>query len=1089
MTISATEHLYQLRFLGNWDLKIGEQPRPLRSRKAMALLAYLAVENQQPHSRAALVGLLWPEMGEAKARNNLRVVLSRLRKLLGNVVFSNRREVWLDLENGWIDVFAFQQRLAETEQHAHERLATCPHCLDHLQQASAAYRGEFLTGFQVENAPVFDEWLFVQRERLHLQALAALAALAEGEEANGRLSAALNATQRQIGLDPLREAAYRHQMRLHVQQGRRNEALRTYQKCRDMLEKELGVEPEPETEQLYQQILAGELETRREIKPQTAVSTSQRDNLPATTNPFIGRDAELAQLSQRLQADDNRLISLIGLGGAGKSRLALEAAKANRAHFADGVYFVSLASVQRVEGILTAVATALGLYLQKDLPLQEQLIAHFKPRQQLLVIDNLEHLMDGSRYLLAWLQQAPRLTLLVTSRERLNLQAEDLFRLDGLPVPPTDELDQASHYAAVRLFCDRAYRLQKRFKLTASNVAAVVTICRTVDGLPLGLELAATWMGDFSASELAEELVGNLDLLETTQRGIAPHQRSMRAVLTHSWQLLQPAERDMLAKLSIFQGGFSLKAAQKIAGGSLLTLTRLRYKSLLRSAGRRRYDMHELLRQFAAEKLGEELGVETAVYQQHSQHFLQQLADQAEALRGATPHLAAQTLRLDLDNIRQAWQWAVDKKNVAELAQAVSGLARFYRRAGLHREGSQVLAETAQQLGGQSAAAPHLLASLLAEQSHLGVEMGDTTTVVQAATHALALATDDTGLQAYVHTILGWVNRLKGELATARTHLDQALALPTATADDHLAATLFRQLGIVYSYNPETLATAFDFYERGLAAARRAENRFAEQSLLISMAVEAVESRAYEQAIALFEEGLETAVFLQDHTLQCYFNNGNGFTLSSLGMFEKAIEYHQNARQIAHELANAFQESHALHNLCAVQRKLGNLELAERYGREALQVVAGGEMTEAKAYAWLHLGYVFSEQGQLESAMEMFGKALAGWQQLERGTLAVEAEIGLAGVYMAQGEAERALQLIEPHLTAVFAHNLDATDEPIQIALTCYQILATNDDDRTAALLAQTQQWLRETAVGITDPTYRHSFLENIPAHRAVLSL
>ena len=591
----------------------------LTNRKALALLAYLAVESAQRHSRESVLGLLWPDLPNTDARNNLRVTWSQLTAQLGQddadepYLLSNRLELQFNgRSNAWRDVAEFEQLLADCEAHPHQTRSTCPECQDRLARAAALYRGEFLSGFSLNDCPDFDEWQFVQRERLHLQALAVLSDLAHYYERDGQHAEAERFARRQLELDPLRERAHRQIMRLLARQGQRAAALSQFEACKHILADELGVEPDAETRLLCQRIKAGEtlaaaLPTDRpmptsEVDP--SVQHRTKVNLPEMGTPFIGREEELRQIGERLGEGAYRLLSIVGPGGMGKTRLAVQLAR-NVAHrFKDGACFVSLTALQRANEIPSAVLGALGLEVAEGQPpplsLWQKTLATLRGMNVLLVLDNFEHLLNApDRHtqpdalsavdtVLDVLQQAPGVHLIVTSREQLNLQVEDLFYLNGLPSPEAEkEIDAASagRYAAVRLFCDRAYRASKSFKLTSDNVSAVVRVCQRVQGNALGIELAATWMHSLTADELADQLEHCFELLETDMNDVQPQHRSMRAVFDYSWRMLVSAERNLLSQLGIFRGGFALASAAAIAGAAPITLTRLRYKSLIQTDG------------------------------------------------------------------------------------------------------------------------------------------------------------------------------------------------------------------------------------------------------------------------------------------------------------------------------------------------------------------------------------------------------------------------------------------------------------------------------------------------------------------------
>jgi predicted ATPase/DNA-binding SARP family transcriptional activator len=810
----------QLYFLGPWrviDAQVGEIE--FRGRLPLALLAYLAVESGQAHSRESLTGLLWPELPEADARNNLRVTWSRLRHRVGtstDVPFltSTRFDLRFDPDSShWLDVAEFQTLIAAAEGHAHGEGGVCSYCCQKLARAAELYRGDFLAGFYVDGCPAFEEWQFVQRERLHLQVLELLTSLAHFSEHGGELKAAERYVRRQLELDPLREDAHRQLMRLLNGQGQRVAALAQYQACHRVLHDELGVEPDAETLLLYQQIKSGAPLTMLTESPAAELAPVTH-NLPESTTPFFGRERELARIAERLRGGGYRLLSIVGPGGIGKTRLALQAARENLHMFPDGAYFVPLAAAQTAGEVPAAIAAALGLSFDEALVSpREQLLTELRDKQLLLVLDNLEHLLQDEEVagqvvdlLLDVLRRTPGITLMVTSRQRLDVQAEDLHQLRGLPVPGPRDMAEAGGFAAVRLFCDRAYRLQKSFKLTRENVPHVVRICALAEGMPLALELAATWIRELELVDLVVALENSLDILETSLRDVAPQHRSIRAVFDHSWRLLTPAEQDLLRQLAVFRRGFSLVAAGEVAGATPITLTRLRYKSLIRGTGGSRYDMHELLERFAVEKLGEQPGLEKEARQRHSDYFLTYVGQRTAALGDQEPQATLADIEQDLDNVRQALGWAVDKRQFASLSRSgcLTGLARFYALSGLYAEGECIFEEAIRRLessGNESEPADTTMGKvrleLLTELTDILIRQSKLSPAIARAKEAACLAAslqDEAG-QARAYLLWGYACAQNGETEAGRQHLEAALTLARRGRHLALEEEILRHLG------------------------------------------------------------------------------------------------------------------------------------------------------------------------------------------------------------------------------------------------------------------------------------------------------
>lgn len=386
--------------------------------------------------------------------------------------------------------------------------------------------------------------------------------------------------------------------------------------------------------------------------------------LPVPPTPLIGRESEVAALVQMLADPRCRLLTLIGPGGIGKTRLALEVTATQSNRFAHGVYFVSLAALAMPQFVVPTIAAALGLTFAGPLPPRTQLLNYLRPKSLLLALDNLEHLVEESGLLAEILQEAPQVKLLTTSREGLNLRGEWLFDLQGLMVPPPEQDDAIESYSAAALFIQSAQRARAGFQLSADDRSAVAHICRLLDGMPLAIELAAAWTPTLTCSEIAAELERGLDILVTTLRDVPERQRSMHAVFDHSWRLLTAEEQRALRRLAVFQGGFTREAAAAVSGADLALLAALISKSVLRRMDNGRFTMHELVRQYAGARMAVEATEEAAVRQQHSVYFLDFIARLESDLKSAEqlPTLAA--IDADIDNIRCAWIFGVQHGDV-----------------------------------------------------------------------------------------------------------------------------------------------------------------------------------------------------------------------------------------------------------------------------------------------------------------------------------------------------------------------------------------------------------------------------------------
>lgn len=462
----------------------------------------------------------------------------------------------------------------------------------------------------------------------------------------------------------------------------------------------------------FVKVARGELnvERLRSITPGYDIDSSidnnpspSRFNLPYQPTPLIGRETELAALGRLLNELPCRLLTITGVGGIGKTRLAVELASRQQDVFPGGIYYVPLESLNSPEFIIPAIAEAVGLSISGAVPPHEQLINHLEiiaSQAFLLVLDNLEHLLfhpsgqeenDVTALLLAnLLQRLPNLKILATSRERCNLHGEWTFDLQGLPVPASDQMNGLEDYSAVALFLQRARQSKADFVLMPPEQLSLVKVCQLVEGTPLAIELAAAWVEIISLEEIAQEITTNLDFLSYPMRNVPERHRSLRAVFAHSWKLLSDEERDVLCRLAVFRGGFQRLAAEQITGSSLLVLLSLLSKSLLTRRENNRYDLHSLIRQCALERLHESGHFEEACHK-HLAYFVSFALEAQDGLRSAKLAEWLNWIEQEHNNIRAALEWAFSPsapaEQVADGIYLLTSIDRFWTARGHIHEG------------------------------------------------------------------------------------------------------------------------------------------------------------------------------------------------------------------------------------------------------------------------------------------------------------------------------------------------------------------------------------------------------------------
>ena len=636
-----------LRTLGELTLEGASFNRP----KPLLLLAYLTLEGKK--ERRFLAELFWP--AASNPRRSLSSALHQLRSGAPGAVEADDTWAWSELP---CDA---QGLLAATEG----------------GEVSDLTRGPFLAGIDLEGVGVeLEEWIYGTREFIASQVQQSLVSLAEQEAAKGLFAEAARRADAALDLG-LANADPELLVRLH-----------TLLLASGSLK---AVEVQREAEGFELPFKTSADEARAAL---TQTGTRERmgvSSLPARGTTFVGRERELEELGQLLSQDAYRLITITGLGGSGKTRLALQLAQRLLAEgaFPDGVFFVALDALTNTTGIPFAIAESVGLNLSGDhgrLDPFEQVLGHLEDKSLLLILDNYEHLLEGASLVRELLGSCPHLKVLATSRERLKIGGESVFPLSGLLASPTEEAAQGSGGDSVRLFVQRAKSADLGFRLTPGNRADVLRVCELVGGSPLGIELAASWVQLLSPAEIADEITSNLDILATQARDVTDRHQSVRATLQHSWALLQPGEQGVLRALSVFAGGFRREAAAAVAGGSIPVLASLVDKSLVIVLPGGRYILHPLIMQFAQGKLSELPEEQSEAIERHARYYLEFLRQQERHIwDGGTPESVA-AMTAEWENVSAAWRWAVVQRRPEQLKHCMQVISDFGMRMGRYQD-------------------------------------------------------------------------------------------------------------------------------------------------------------------------------------------------------------------------------------------------------------------------------------------------------------------------------------------------------------------------------------------------------------------
>lgn len=995
-----------------------------RSDKIRALLAYLAVESDRPHRREMLANLLWSDWSRRDGLRNLRKSLHRLRQALGEdvsetLLLISQQSVQINAAHLQLDVHQLQKAIADTAQHQHEDLDSCTDCRQTLERGVALYQGEFLHGFALPDALEFTDWMALKREVLHRQLLTALQQIATHYEQVQEFKQAQNFAAQQVALEPWHEAAHRQLMRVYFAAGQRGQALAQYETCRRILAEELGAEPSPTTESLFRSISEDRLEPSEpkadKRQPEIALKR-QRHNLPRQFTTFVGRSQEIADILARLQNPACALLTILGPGGVGKTRLATEVAQQGSENYKDGVCFVPLAPLLAVENIAATIADGLGIFLNSQVEVREQLLNYLRAKEMLLVLDNFEHLLgDGVTLLIEILQQSPAVKILVTSRVALNLHAEWLYEIDGLTVPEGVQTDDMGQFTAVQLFHQRVQQVKKPTPKTQDEDAAIVRICQLVEGMPLAVELAASQTHQTSYAEFAKRLAEDMDVLATSMQDLPERQRSLRAIFDYSWQLLNQQERSVLSQLAVFQGGFTVEAADRVTSASLPVLAQLCDKSLLRQNKVDRFDMHEVLRYYAGGKLGEQ-GEETAVQNKHSAYYLFFIAEREMKLQRAESLIALNEIRDDIVNIRAAWDFAINSGRLTDLAQALNGFAAFYRLLGLP-DGTAHLQKaitiTTQDIADRQISVSEtqrLLARLQAKLSDLLIKQGRTEASATAAQKTITLARQITSVEQEAEGELQWGvcqmhlgktieahdaftkalrlvqealnqqsmpvtslltlkadilsqisdwHRQQNELNLAHHYTMQMMDIAQETGNIHTQIGGLQRLGMIHRQQGN-YAQAKAQYEQAIKLSRTAGNQRMQALLLNNLGLIASDRGDNKTARTYFEEKLamDRAFGNQAGEGTSYANLG--LACIRLGDYPAAIAYYEQSLTIDRETGDRYGQGIGLGNLGVAAMRLGNFARAESLFNESLSLrrEVGNRVGEAFTLfyiSWLHL--------------------------------------------------------------------------------------------------------------------------------------
>jgi predicted ATPase/DNA-binding SARP family transcriptional activator/DNA-binding CsgD family transcriptional regulator len=983
--------------LGGFRVSVGSrtiQQDEWRLRKAASLVKLLALAPGHRLHREQVMYLLWPNSATRAASNNLRQVLYAARRVLDPASDSHKSCLSLQDEQLilglqvqlWVDIEAFEES-ALSARRSRDPAA--------YRAAIDIYAGDLLPEDRYEG------WTEGRREELRQLYLALLIELAGLYEERDEHVLAIEALRKATAKEPTFEEAHATLMRLHALSGRPEQAVVQYERLREALSKQLGTEPGATTRALHAEIAARRFPLTRPAAappPQEPLDVGNY-NLPAARTNFVGREREMIEVKRMLAMTG--LLTLTGAGGSGKTRLALEVARSLIGTYPDGVWLVELAPLSERALVPQVVAEALGVAEQPGRPMLETLLDALRGKETLLILDNCEHLIDAAARLTeTLLDSCPRLRVLATSREALNVAGEAIWHVGPLSVPRQGErptVEELEGYESAQLFVERALFVERilygssGFALGSDNASAVAEICWRLEGIPLAIELAAAWVGTLTIEQISERLKVSLGLLKGG-RTVTRRQQTLRGAMDWSYDLLGEPEQILFRRLSVFAGGWTLEAAEAVgAGGNvgeeevLELLWRLVNKSLVaaeaRTEGTARYRMLEPIRQYAQEKLA--VNEEAKEVQGRHAEFFLALAEEAKPrLLGQEEATWLGRLEAEHDNLRAALSWSLGGGDLGLGLRLTGALGQFWHTRGLFDEGRRWLEEALAKDGPASVAAR---ARALEAVGWTAFNQGDMERAVTAAEESLKLSAEaaiEVGVAASLRHLLANVSRIRGEYEKAA-----------------------------------------ELYEESLTLNREAEDMRSMVWSLQGMANVETSRGNYERAAKLLEESL---ILCRESGYTDQLGSGLsdlGYVLLLRGEHERATTLNEEAASLYRKRGHRSGLEYALDNLGWAALMRGDHERAKTLHEESLELSRELGVKAITAESIEGLACAAGARGEAERAARLFGAAWAlhealGYQQTPR-------ERALREPYLAAARS----RLDEASWDAAFAEGQEMTFE------------------------------------------------------------
>jgi DNA-binding SARP family transcriptional activator/predicted ATPase/Tfp pilus assembly protein PilF len=935
-----------LQLQGPIQIKLNDQVlEDLGTTKTRGLLVYLALEGAKTHSRDHLAALFWPSQSEKHAKQSLRQALFQLKKVINGVPVLDVSNRTIRLDPGLViqsDTAEIEALASACREHGHRGIDYCLPCLQRQQAILDLFQGEFLDGFQLADNAYFNEWLILRREKIHLIAMAANDILGKYYERRGEYHQSLQYVQAQLALEPWREISHRQAIRLYALLGERSRALNQYQECCAVLKKEFDVSPTAATERLVDQIKTGSLQA---ISPTINI-------IPIQQRLFVGREDDLNSLVNSICEGRDRLLTILGVGGVGKSALVEKLSNEMSGLFRDGIFRVQL---RESDNLLASLADSLGIESRVT---QKGVLEHLLDKDMLLILDNFDKPFFPREFVGKLFANCRNLQIVLTTRETLNLRGEKVFYLKGLSYPERVNEQNWQSFDSLVLLVMRIRRINPEYRVTEANLNILRDLAERVEGLPLALEFLANLLASGEEAALKKVLSGSLEPLQAPFADMLDKHHSMAMIMEQSWHKLSTIEKDALSRLSVFKGGFTLEAAAAVADVQAGMIDGLIDKSMITPEEQGRYRINTILRSYLQRKWqpGPDISKRHALFYSSLPKYSL-----------STPSMSLlQQIKIEKLNLSLAWKWALEEDEFDILQGLIANILAISILRGPLTYGEKCFTQALEAI--ERKGHPQILNELsfaLSKIYLLQMRFDEMMVLMQALPET-----------ARSQFVIGQALNAKGECATAKQWLEKALLLNQNLDDPYLEMDCLRELGNS-EYRLVDYPAAQKYYGRCLDLANRVGDLRNQSAVLNNWASVNWDLGELDLAEERYRKALKVYRKLGNRVGEAKALNNLSNVIADLGDLQKSLEYSHAALAIHKDMGNIRGQSGVLNNLGVTYFVLKQYDAAREIYEKALALYELMDNRQAMAETLGNLSFLDFRQGCFVKAREKAQRAMA----------------------------------------------------------------------------------------------------------------